>query len=268
MCLDRINKKLESLENIDRFAIYTKVERKCDSFLDLYKRMKALNSPLKQESKFEPHHRSSFTKTMIDNWYINNNSKEDIDNNLQTLKATDRRVDEETGPIKVRVTRIEDKRKDLIKERSTIESVKDIINEDKERGKIRKGIVKETLAKFERQKSLIETRKKENSTLEESLCRKLETKDEIGKVNKGRKNNNNGNSDSVVKVKMEKVKVVNKNKKCNSLKEKINERLKSIERDIIQTQTDSLTELTKKMKILNTALKIDRKKRYSSFKYY
>ena len=297
--------------------------------------MKALNSTSEKESKFEPHHRSSFTKTMTDNWYINNSLKESVDKNLQTLKATDRL---ETDPIKERVTRIEDKRKDLIKERCTIESVRDIINEDKERGKMRKGIVKETPAKFERQKSLIETSKeervkevlkKENSTLEESLrgklkeeieqkrtntivqdkakemterqnsekiCRKLDTKDEvgkvikdmlkpkensskeslrrkldtkdeIGKVNKGRKNNNNGNlkekanSDSVVKVKVEKVEVVNrKDKKCNSLKEKIDERLKSIERDIIYTQTDSLTELTKKMKILNTPLQTDRKR--------
>ena len=108
---------------------------------------------------------------------------------------------------------------------------------------------------------------KANSSLKESLSRKLETKDEIGKVNKGRKNNNNdnlkekANSDSVVKVKVkvEKVEVVNKeDKKCNSLKEKIDVRLKSIERDIIQT--DSLTELTKKMKILNTPLETDRER--------
>ena len=60
---------------------------------------------------------------------------------------------------------------------------------------------------------------------------------------------------------MEKVEVVNrKDKKCNSLKEKIDERLKSIERDIIYTQTDSLTELTKKMKILNTPLETDRER--------
>ena len=77
--LDIINKKLESLENIDRSAIYTKVEKKSDSFLDLYERMKALNSPLKQESKFEPHHRSSLTKTMIDNWHINNSRKDEIE---------------------------------------------------------------------------------------------------------------------------------------------------------------------------------------------
>ena len=60
---------------------------------------------------------------------------------------------------------------------------------------------------------------------------------------------------------MEKVEIVNrKDKKCNSLKEKIDERLKSIERDIIYTQADSLTELTKKMKILNTPLQTDRKR--------
>ena len=113
--LDIINKKLESLENIDRSTIYTKVEKKSDSFLDLYERMKALNSPLKNEKEFEPHHRSSSTKTMTDSCYINNNSKEEIDKNLQTLKATNRRVEEEIGPIKERITHIEDKRKDLIK---------------------------------------------------------------------------------------------------------------------------------------------------------
>ena len=59
---------------------------------------------------------------------------------------------------------------------------------------------------------------------------------------------------------MEKVEVVNKDEKWNSLKGKIDERLKSIERDIIYTQTDSLTELTKKIKILNTPLETDRKR--------
>ena len=113
---------------------------------------------------------------------------------------------------------------------------------------------------------------KENSAFKESLRRKLEAEEEIEKdepkerkiVNKGRKNNNNdnlkekANSDSVVKVKME---VVNKrDKKCNSFKEKIDERLKLIERSIAETQNDSLTELTKKMKILNTPLEIDRKR--------
>ena len=53
------------------------VERKNDSFLDLYERLKVLNSPLKNEREFEPHHRSSSTKPMTDICYINNNKKEE-----------------------------------------------------------------------------------------------------------------------------------------------------------------------------------------------
>ena len=45
---------MESLENIDRFAIHTKVVKKNDSFLDLYERMKALNSHFKKEIEFGP----------------------------------------------------------------------------------------------------------------------------------------------------------------------------------------------------------------------
>ena len=52
------------------------VEKKNDSFLDLYERLKALNSPLKNERVFEPHHRSSSAKAMTDNWHINNNRKD------------------------------------------------------------------------------------------------------------------------------------------------------------------------------------------------
>ena len=79
--MDRINKKLESLEAIERSVTVERqndssVERKNDSFLDLYERLKALNSPLKNEREFEPHHRSSSIKTMIDNWHINNNRKD------------------------------------------------------------------------------------------------------------------------------------------------------------------------------------------------
>ena len=69
---------------------------------------------MKKEIEFGPHQRSSFIETMTDNWFINSNSKEVVDKNLQTLKATDRLVGEETSPIKERVTRI--------KERSTIEN--------------------------------------------------------------------------------------------------------------------------------------------------
>ena len=113
------------------------VERKKDSFLDLYERLKALNSPLKNEREFEPHHRSSSTKTMTDNWHINNNRKDET--GLQTLKANDIRVDRKIDPLTERVTRIE--------------SDRNIVNEDKERDKIKKGMVKETLEKFERPNS-------------------------------------------------------------------------------------------------------------------
>ena len=75
---------------------------------------------------------------------------------------------EKTNPIKERVTHIEDK------ERSTIESVRNIMNEGKERDKIRKGMVKETLEKFERQNS---------EKNKEVIRRKLDTEDEIEKVN-------------------------------------------------------------------------------------
>ena len=48
--LDMINKKLESLETVERSITYTRTKRKKnDSFLDLYERLKALNSPLKNE---------------------------------------------------------------------------------------------------------------------------------------------------------------------------------------------------------------------------
>ena len=86
-----INKKLQSLENIERS---TTVERKNDSFLDLYERIKALSS----EREFEPHHRLALTKTMtdnwhneknsvIENWHINSSRKDD-----RELKATERSI--------------------------------------------------------------------------------------------------------------------------------------------------------------------------------
>ena len=108
---------------------------------------------------------------MTDNWHINNNKKEET--SLQTLKATDIRVDRKTNPIEERVTRIENKTENFIKERSNIDSVRDIINEDKERDKIKKGMVKKTLEKFERP----------NSENKEVIRRKLDIKDEIDKVN-------------------------------------------------------------------------------------
>ena len=53
---------------------YTRVERKSDSFLDLFERLKALNSPLEKEREFGLHHRSPLTKIMTDNWHNERNS--------------------------------------------------------------------------------------------------------------------------------------------------------------------------------------------------
>ena len=57
----------------------------------------------------------------------------------------------------------------------------------------------------------------------------------------------------------EKVKKGRKHKN-NNLKEEIEKRVKSIEKDIIYTQNNSLTELMKKIEVLNTPLEINRKR--------
>ena len=98
---------------------------------------------------------------------------------------------------------------------------------------------------IKRQKDIIETndqRRIERQKDEDVIRRRL--KEEIGKdelkereiVNKGGENKN------------------------NKLKEEINKRLKLIERSMVDTQNNSLTELIKKIEILNTPLEIDRKR--------
>ena len=95
----------------------------------------------------------------------------------------------------------------------------------------------------------------------EMVRRKLDTKeierDSVVKVVNNGGKNNYGNlkekeiSDNVVKVKMEV-----KDKKCNSFKEEIDERLKTIDR----TENNSLIELAKKIEILSLPMETDRKK--------
>ena len=86
----------------------------------------------------------------------------------------------------------------------------DIIDKDKEKGTIRKDIVKEMLEKIERQ----------NEVKIEAIPKKIDIKERqrstlVELVNKGRTNNSPRNNDG--------------------LKEKIDERLKSIERSMIYT---------------------------------
>ena len=97
---------------------------------------------------------------------------------------------------------------------------------------------------------MLEKIERQNDVKIEAICKKLDIREKIEKerqmstlvelVNKGWTNNSPRNNDS--------------------LKEKIGERLKSIERSMIYTQNDSLTELTKKIEILNSPLDIDRKR--------
>ena len=87
--LEKINKKLESLETMERSITNTKVERKNYNFLDLLERMKALNSKLEKEREFEPHHRSPSAKIVTDNWHNrqkNNLVSTDISINMTDIK--------------------------------------------------------------------------------------------------------------------------------------------------------------------------------------
>ena len=127
-----INKKLESLENIERS---TTVERKNDSFLDLYERIKALNS----EREFEPHHRLALTKTMIDNWHneknsvIENwhiNSRKD-DRELKTILAEKN----QNSSIKIMQYK-EDNKKDFDKRKDYSQEVQKMIDVVKVRSSI------------------------------------------------------------------------------------------------------------------------------------
>ena len=128
----------------------------------------------------------------------------------------------------------------------------DIIDEEKEKGMIRKGIVKEMLERIERQQC--------NSTLTNSKDRTLRKELDIGKEREiMKKEKERYNNDSLEKV-VNKEEKDNNSKKSNSLKKEIDERLKSIERSITYTQDNGLAKLAKKIEILNSPLEIDRKR--------
>ena len=146
-----------------------------------------------------------------------------------------------------RITRIENKGKNP----SAIETIQkknlDIIDEDKEKGMIRKGIVKEILEKNERPNDTIV--KIEAIRKKWDIERERQKSTLVELVNKGWTNNSPKKNDSL------------KGKKNN-------ERLKSIERSMIYTKNNSLAELTKKIKNLNSPLDIDRKRDILVLIYY
>ena len=106
---------------------------------------------------------------------------------------------------------------------------------------IRKGIVKEMLEKIERQNDTI--------VKIEAIRKKLDIKGDIERERQ---------RSTLVEL-VDKGWTNNSPKKNDSLKKKIDERLKSIERSMIYIQNNSLAELTKKIEILNSPLDIDRK---------
>ena len=125
---------------------------------------------------------------------------------------------------------------DAEKERNSIEIIQrkkiDIIDEDKEKG-------------MERQQS--------NSTLtnsKETLRKEIDIGKERNIIRKEKED------DSLVN----KERTKNSPRNNDSLKEKIDERLKSIERSMIYTQDNGLAELAKKIEILNSLLDIDKKR--------
>ena len=128
------------------------------------------------------------------------------------------------------------KKIDAEKERNSIEIIQkkkiDIIDEGKEKG-------------MERQQS--------NSTLtnsKETLRKEIDIGKERNIIRKEKED------DSLVNK--ERTKNIPRNN--DSLKEKIDERLKSIERSMIYTQDNGLAELAKKIEILNSPLDTDKKR--------
>ena len=105
-------------------------------------------------------------------------------------------------------------------------------------------------------------RQQGNSTLtnsKETLHRELEIEKDIMKKNKERYNNDslekvvNKENDSLEKV-VNKEEKNDSSKKSNSIKEEIDERLKSIEGTMDYTRENSLVELAKKIEILNSPI--------------
>ena len=99
--------------------------------MDLYERIKALNSPLEKEREFEPHHRSPLAKTMADNWHNKRNSVNEnwhINSRKDDgeLKATNR-------PIAITY---KDNKKDIGKDDLKKEGLKTILTEKKQNSSI------------------------------------------------------------------------------------------------------------------------------------
>ena len=244
-----INKKLESLEIVERSITYTRTKRKNDSFLDLYEKMKAVN--------FEPHHRTPSEKTMIeiesgsiiktvDKRLKSTNRKAKEKDDIERQKSNNKKDD----LIMERTTCIEDKEKgnsaiEIIQEKNDIERQKSII---------RRGTVKEMIERMERQNnSTLKIANKETSSIQ-TIRKKddmIDIEREKGKIMKEIEEERQ--KDSLIDL-VDKEWRHNSLRENDRLKKEIDKRLKSIERSMTKTQDNSLAKLTKKIEILNSPL--------------
>ena len=253
--------------------------------------MKALNL----EREFEPQHRSPLTKTMIDNqhnernsvieyWHINNSRKNDREpkaiaiiykdnmKDLETLKSTDKKFEEkndigrqkrnkdsliETSDERSNSTLKLANLKEKLSKNLDIEEEIEKERDKKEKYKGDSLVNKGWKTSNNSSKEVVEKQNnKEEASSIQIICKKLEIERDIKKEKELTK-------EEIDKEKLKLREIVNKgweNNNNDNLKEKIYERIKSIERSIIYIQNDSLAELTKKLEILNTPLDIDRKR--------
>ena len=263
---------MESLEAIERS---TTVERKndrdnrIDSFLELYEKIKALNS--EQERNFEPHQRSSL---VTNNWHDRKNSSlVSTDGFINSSRKDDRELKVIERP---KVIAYKDNKKDFDERNDYSQEMQKMIDVVKIRSSI------ERQENNNRKDDIIETiQKKKIDIIDGDKERKIERQQgysiltnssitlhkelDIGKdivkernmimkekeddslVNNERTNNSLRNNDS--------------SKKSNSFKEEIDERLKSIEKTMDNTRDNSLVELAKKIEILNSPIEIKEMKK-------
>ena len=222
--------------------------------------------------------------SVIEYWHINNSRKNDREpkaiaiiykdnmKDLETLKSTDKKFEEkndigrqkrnkdsliETSDERSNSTLKLANLKEKLSKNLDIEEEIEKERDKKEKYKGDSLVNKGWKTSNNSSKEVVEKQNnKEEASSIQIICKKLEIERDIKKEKELTK-------EEIDKEKLKLREIVNKgweNNNNDNLKEKIYERIKSIERSIIYIQNDSLAELTKKLEILNTPLDIDRKR--------
>ena len=163
------------------------------------------------------------------------------------MTQKDKNNNKKDGIVRERTTHIKDKGKSPSAIETKQKKKLDIIDEDKEKGMLKKRIVKEMIERMERQGNSILKLTNSKETLRKKLDMEKDIEKERDMIRKEKEN------DSLVNKGW-------KNDRNYSFQEKIDERIKSIERSMIYTQNDSLAKLTKKIETLNSPLDIERRR--------